>query len=235
MYFQVASLGAGSNVSGGQSTTSGMFGKKQRIQTIGGSIAGSTAISSTRSTKSGMDETVEFQAVPSQTSHSEANGDEAMINTYMNTLRNKGVHIVAHGSRGKPKQVRLKLTNDAITWRTETRRKNSSGQSKEIKYGKLHSVALANIMYVDVGKQTTALRRQENAQVPEELCFSLLTKEGSLDLEANSPRERDALVGSFSLILDNVHAQNWRDIYRSPNEDMPSSFDEYDEETGIPR
>ena len=154
---------------------------------------------------------------------------------YMNTLRNKGVHIVAHGSRGKPKQVRLKLTNDAITWRTETRRKNSSGQSKEIKYGKLHSVALANIMYVDVGKQTTALRRQENAQVPEELCFSLLTKEGSLDLEANSPRERDALVGSFSLVLDNVHAQNWRDIYRSPNEDMPSSFDEYDEETGIPR
>ena len=87
-------------------------------------------------------------------------------------------------------------------------------------------------MYVDVGKQTTALRRVENASVPESLCFSLLTKEGSLDLEANSPRERDALISCFSLVLDEVHAQNWRDIYRGLSNDMPSSFDEYDEEAG---
>ena len=83
-------------------------------------------------------------------------------------------------------------------------------------------------MYVDIGKQTTALRRVENAAVSESLCFSLLTKEGSLDLEANSPRERDALVQCFSLVLDEVHAQNWRDIYRGPSSDMPSSFDEGD-------
>jgi hypothetical protein len=64
--------------------------------------------------------------------------------------------------------------------------------------------------------------------VSESLCFSLLTKEGSLDLEANSHRERDALVQCFSLVLDEVHAQNWRDIYRGPSSDMPSSFDEGD-------
>ena len=45
-------------------------------------------------------------------------------------------------------------------------------------------------------------------------------------LEANSPRERDALVQCFSLVLDEVHAQNWRD--RGPSSDMPSSFDEGD-------
>ena len=49
-----------------------------------------------------------------------------------------------------------------------------------------------------------------------------------MDLEANSPRERDALVQCFSLVLDEVHAQNWRDIYRGPSSDMPSSFDEGD-------
>jgi hypothetical protein len=156
--------------------------------------------------------------------------DEAVISSAMAQLRNPGVLIVAHGSRGKPKTVRLQLTDTSITWRTETRKKNSSGQhTSEIKLGKLHSVALTNIMYVDVGKQTTALRRVENASVPESLCFSLLTKEGSLDLEANSPRERDALISCFSLVLDEVHAQNWREIYRGSN-DMPSSFDEYDEE-----
>lgn len=157
--------------------------------------------------------------------------DEAMISSAMTKLRDPGVLIVAHGSRGKPKSVRLRLTEQDITWRTETRKKNATGKyTSDIKLGKLHSVSLANIMYVDVGKQTTALRRVENAAVPESLCFSLLTKEGSLDLEANSPRERDALVSCFSLVLDEVHAQNWRDIYRGNSADMPSSFDEYDEE-----
>lgn len=149
--------------------------------------------------------------------------DEIVISAAMQQLRDPGVLIVAHGSRGKPKTVRLQLTENSITWRTETRKKT-------VKLGKLHSVPLSNIMYVDVGKQTTALRRVENAAVSEHLCFSLLTKEGSLDLEAASPRERDALVACFSLVLDEVHAANWRDIYRGPSSDMPSSFDELDQQ-----
>eukprot|EP01083_Nonionella_stella_P064292 167420_1 len=77
-------------------------------------------------------------------------------------------------------------------------------------------------------KATTALRTMENAAIPENLCLSLLTKEGSLDLEASDGLERDALVNCFSLVLDEVHAQNWRDVYRAPSSDMPSSFDEFD-------
>ncbi len=165
--------------------------------------------------------------------------EDVVVSAAMQQLRDPGVLIVAHGSRGKPKTVRLVLTENAITWRTEMRKKSSStitavnaSSSKEIKLGKLHQVPLSHIMYVDIGKQTTALRRVENASVSESLCFSLLTKEGSLDLEANSPRERDALVQCFSLVLDEVHAQNWRDIYRGPSSDMPSSFDEGDVAVG---
>ena len=157
--------------------------------------------------------------------------DEIVISAAMQQLREPGVLIVAHGSRGKPKTVRLQLTETSITWRTETRKKHA-GKDAKPKMGKLHSVPLSHIMYVDVGKQTTALRRVENAAVSEALCFSLLTKEGSLDLEANSPRERDALVSCFSMVLDEVHAQNWRDIYRGPSSDMPSSFDELDPQDG---
>ena len=158
--------------------------------------------------------------------------EEIVISAAMQQLRDPGVLIVAHGSRGKPKTVRLQLTEAAITWRTETRKRSTSGNAANAKpkLGKLHQVPLSHIMYVDVGKQTTALRRVENASVNENLCFSLLTKEGSLDLEANSPRERDALVSCFSLVLDEVHAQNWRDIYRGPSSDMPSSFDELDQQ-----
>lgn len=157
-----------------------------------------------------------------------ASNEDIVVSAAMQQLRDPGVLIVAHGSRGKPKTVRLVLTETAITWRTEMRKKNSTHGGKELKLGKLHQVPLSHIMYVDIGKQTTALRRVENASVSEALCFSLLTKEGSLDLEANSPRERDALVQCFSLVLDEVHAQNWRDIYRGPSSDMPSSFDEGD-------
>jgi len=175
------------------------------------------------------EETVDFESGGKPNSAA-SNNDEVAISSAMEQLRDPGVLIVAHGSRGKPKTVRLQLTENAITWRTETRKKNANGQYlKEIKLGKLHSVSLTNIMYVDVGKQTTALRRVENSAVPEALCFSLLTKEGSLDLESNSPRERDALVSCFSLVLDEVHAQNWRDIYRGHSAEMASSFDEYDE------
>lgn len=154
--------------------------------------------------------------------------EEIVISAAMQQLRDPGVLIVAHGSRGKPKTVRLQLTESAVTWRTETRKRGS--KDAKPKMGKLHQVPLSHIMYVDVGKQTTALRRVENASVSDGLCFSLLTKEGSLDLEANSPRERDALVSCFSLVLDEVHAQNWRDIYRGPSSDMPSSFDELDQQ-----
>ena len=165
--------------------------------------------------------------------NSQNNNEDIVVSAAMQQLRDPGVLIVAHGSRGKPKTVRLVLTETAITWRTEMRKKNSGGGNgnqgtKELKLGKLHQVPLSHIMYVDIGKQTTALRRVENASVSEALCFTLLTKEGSLDLEANSPRERDALVQCFSLVLDEVHAQNWRDIYRGPSSDMPSSFDEGD-------
>lgn len=162
-------------------------------------------------------------------SASAAASDDIVVSAAMQQLRDPGVLIVAHGSRGKPKTVRLMLTETTITWRTEMRRKSPSNPTtKDLKLGKLHSVLLSHIMYVDIGKQTTALRRVENASVSEALCFSLLTKEGSLDLEANSPRERDALVQCFSLVLDEVHAQNWRDIYRGPSSDMPSSFDDGD-------
>ena len=60
------------------------------------------------------------------------------------------------------------------------------------------------------------------------VCFLLLINDGSLDLEASSSLERDAFVNCFSLVLDWIHAQNWRDLYRAPSSDLPGSFDEFD-------
>jgi hypothetical protein len=87
--------------------------------------------------------------------------EEIVISAAMQQLRDPGVIIVAHGSRGKPKTVRLQLTESAVTWRTETRKKSLTGANANAKpkMGNLHQVPLTHIMYVDVGKQTTALRK----------------------------------------------------------------------------
>lgn len=205
------------------------------------STQGIPVSNTSNATSSGTDSKLHFPPQQQRYTHHLAgnnndDNNEIIISTTMQQLREPGILIVAHGSRGKPKTVRLQLTETAITWRTETRKKQLGPGKTTLppKMGKLHQVPLHHIMYVDVGKQTTALRRVENAGVAESLCFSLLTKEGSLDLEASSPRERDALVNCFSLVLDEVHAQNWRDIYRGPSSDMPSSFDEFEENGGAP-
>ena len=52
-------------------------------------------------------------------------------------------------------------------------------------------------------------------------------------MECNSATERDALVSSFSMVLDEVHANNWRDVQRAPSSDMPSSFDGGDRDEGL--
>jgi hypothetical protein len=240
-YSQGNSIAGTSSVATGNTFGTHGFPSHRQLHGVGAShsVAGSTvegtAVYSTMSGRRGYDEeqVVFGNAVGAGPGGNQMldmqQNEEIVISAAMQQLRDPGVLIVAHGSRGKPKTVRLQLTESAVTWRTETRKKGSAKDAKP-KMGKLHQVPLSHIMYVDVGKQTTALRRVENASVSDALCFSLLTKEGSLDLEANSPRERDALVSCFSLVLDEVHAQNWRDIYRGPSSDMPSSFDEIDQQ-----
>lgn len=203
---------------------------QRQIHGYGGASVGSYTVGTAYTGQRVPENQINFGATHSQMDLQQS--EEIVISAAMQQLRDPGVLIVAHGSRGKPKTVRLQLTESAVTWRTETRKKGA--KDAKPKMGKLHQVPLSHIMYVDVGKQTTALRRVENAGVSDALCFSLLTKEGSLDLEANSPRERDALVSCFSLVLDEVHAQNWRDIYRGPSSDMPSSFDELDQQQQPP-
>jgi hypothetical protein len=79
--------------------------------------------------------------------------------------------------------------------------------------GSLHKIALPNVLYIDVGKKTTALKKVQNKNVLDAHCLSLLTQNGSLDLQTNSLLERDSIVACFSMVLDQIHAQDWRKLY----------------------
>lgn len=141
-----------------------------------------------------------------------------ILNETMQRLKSRGIRLVAHGVASESKRVWIKFEEDttSLSWQTEFARKvpNNAGEvSIVMMRGALHRIALPNILFVDVGKKTNALMKQENANVPDSTCFSLLTQNGSLDLQANSRLERDALVSCFSMVLDEVHTQDWRSLY----------------------
>ena len=148
-----------------------------------------------------------------------------IIEETMTRLKGRGIRLLAHGVQCDPKRVWIKLqeaTADepyTVTWQTEFPRRvpNQSGDiSIVLMRGSLHKIPLPNVLYIDVGKKTNALMRNETVKVPDGVCFSLLTQNGSLDLQANSKLERDALVSCFSMILDQVHENvDWRALYES--------------------
>ena len=128
----------------------------------------------------------------------------------MNQLRGEGMHLIAHGEQSIPKRIWIKLKEDifSLLWQVEHSKRIQNkfgGKSTIIKKGRVHKVTFQNILYIDVGKKTSALLKPENESTTNSCCFSLLAQSGSLDLEANSIMERDALVACFRFILDQVH------------------------------
>ena len=131
----------------------------------------------------------------------------------MGRLQGRGIRLMAHGVQCDPKRVWIRLEGEStsVTWQTEFPRRvpNSNGEvSIVLMRGSLHKIALCNVLYIDVGKKTKALLRPDNRTVQDNTCFSLLTQNGSLDLQANSKLERDSLVACFSMILDDVHRRD---------------------------
>jgi hypothetical protein len=140
----------------------------------------------------------------------------------MARLQGRGIRLIAHGVHCQPKRVWIKLDDDAtsVSWQTEFPRRvpDQTGHiSIVLMRGSLHRIALCNVLYIDVGKKTNALQKLPE-KYPDPCCFSLLTQNGSLDLQANSKLERDALVSCFSMILDDVHVEDWRAIYEASPE-----------------
>lgn len=115
-----------------------------------------------------------------------------------------GIKFRAHGTKCRPRPVWITLHCDKIsspsatvseyrnclTWRAEIKASSSPSPNKSspmtpsVKLGNLRKVELLEVLGVELGKRTTALRRvQTTTGVNETNCFSLLTKTGTLDLE----------------------------------------------------
>lgn len=124
--------------------------------------------------------------------------------------RSPGIKMIAHGTKCNPRPVWITLHFDVnestpqnhdasattaipleyqlcLTWRAEIKRPSKSLDSSSLKLGNLRRVAFHDILGIERGKRTTALRRIQTAKlVNENECFSLLTKSGTLDLQCSS-------------------------------------------------
>ena len=115
----------------------------------------------------------------------------------MQQLRSEvGVKLLAHGTRGKPRPIQLQLHAKSITWHLQPTTTDIYNKNHRV-----HIIPLNEILHVDIGKHTNALRNLSDEGNINNNCFFLLTKQGSLDLQCMSEVERDALINSFSFIL----------------------------------
>lgn len=138
-----------------------------------------------------------------------------ILDDTMTRLKGRGIRLVAHGVQCDPKRVWIRFEKPNIYWQTEFPKSivDSSGHTSTVwMRGKSHAIGLHDVLYIDVGKKTSALL---TTSLSADACFSLLTATGSLDLQANSKLERDAIVCCLSFVLDQVH--EWRGLY----EDSP--------------
>ena len=125
--------------------------------------------------------------------HDEKQSPLSLPEEVKQTLRKPpGIKFIAHGTKCKPRPVWITLNNSSttattptelseyqncLTWRAELK-------SNKKKLGNLRKVTFDEVLGIELGKKSTALRRVQTANgVNENDCFSLLTKTGTLDLE----------------------------------------------------
>mmetsp|Transcript_442 Transcript_442/g.667 ORF Transcript_442/g.667 Transcript_442/m.667 type:complete len:329 (+) Transcript_442:176-1162(+) len=131
----------------------------------------------------------------------------------MKRLQTTGIRMTAHGVHCDPRKVWLTLDEHSINWQSEFQREVPAIHGNRTMVpvrGSLHRINWAMIEYIDVGKRTDALKQATH--VAGHLCFSLLTLEGSLDLQANSQLERDTLVSCIGMKLDELLGGEWRQL-----------------------
>lgn len=152
-----------------------------------------------------------------------------ILDTTLARLQTSGLRLSAHGNASTAKRVWLRYTAErcALDWQTEKPQwiEDQTGQRSQVAIrGAPHAIALDSIVYIEVGKGTSALQRTPPSVQPE-TCFSLVTARGSLDLQARSALERNAVVCTLARLLDLAQPQSdWRAQYHSHSSEGSSVY-----------
>mmetsp|Transcript_28161 Transcript_28161/g.57730 ORF Transcript_28161/g.57730 Transcript_28161/m.57730 type:complete len:184 (+) Transcript_28161:68-619(+) len=161
----------------------------------------------------GDSDTVEDNGEVSSDSSGDENEDDA-LRTFKSVLK-RGLNIVQYGTIGPACTIHLVLKRDVLYW--------TGGRA--LANGK-RELSLLDVHFVDVGKNTAAFSSASAAGIADEICFSLVTADDTaavdmaagvlsllsfgnspvsagqtLDLQASSAVERDALTQGISMAM----------------------------------
>lgn len=134
----------------------------------------------------------------------------------MKVLRVVGIRVIAHGIESQSRRVWISIDDQSLIWHSEYKTKlpNNAGDSSLLAIrGPSHRIDWEAIKYIDIGKHTDALKHLSSS-IGGRLCFSILTERGSLDLQAKSRLERDAVVSCLCNMLDEYNcSEKWRETH----------------------
>ena len=63
------------------------------------------------------------------------------------------------------------------------------------------SIQLGIVRRILYGKHSAIFQREENKQVKETLCFTMVTKDYTIDFECASELERNAIARGFTILI----------------------------------
>jgi hypothetical protein len=116
-------------------------------------------------------------------------GDSALAQTLLSVL-NQGMTLMIYSKDGA-KQANVTLVGGAeLHWRTL---KLFSKKGKQLN--------LREVLFINWGKQTNKFHLPSAKGAIDECCFSLVTAKDTIDFEASSKVERDALAQGFTILL----------------------------------
>lgn len=130
--------------------------------------------------------------------------------TKFSAIMGAGIIVSLHTTKG-PRPIKFSIQEVEVRWETAVRRDPPPGApvGTVVPPTKRYKLRLVDIVHVEVGKETSNFRKQResNKGVSDDLCFSLVTEKTTLDLEATSKLDRDAIVRGFRLAIERAKSR----------------------------
>lgn len=129
--------------------------------------------------------------------------------TLLHTLKDvltQGI-ILTQYTTGSAKQVKVFLNGNVLQWR-----------SAKFLARKNFKLDLRKVLCVEWGKKTSNFHLPLAAKAPIDCCFSFLTDDQTLDFEASSKVERDALAQGFTLMLEDLRLRSSSSSISTPSQ-----------------
>jgi hypothetical protein len=126
--------------------------------------------------------------------------ESEFLNQFCRTMR-PGIVVILHTAKKGSKAIKIRLDGSDLLW-----------QSNKPNPKKRFRLKIIDILRVEKGKTTQNFQSVSASKVDENLCFSLITPYSTIDLQASSSLERDAMAKALELLVEQASMINPNEV-----------------------